>query len=98
MSEKISADHPTFSIDAIMPPEMAANVEQIGVGKATMSVRNTFALAVLAGAFIALGAVFATTVTTGAADQMPGQAVGRVGILPGSHPGDCGRGRAVHRQ
>jgi len=70
MSEKSSADHPIFSIDAIMPPEMAANVEQIGVGKATMSVRNTFALAVLAGAFIALGAIFATTVTTGAAGQM----------------------------
>ena len=33
-----------------------------------MSTANTFALSVLAGAFIALGAIFATTVTAGGAD------------------------------
>ena len=71
MSKNSPAVHPIFSIDAVMPPEMAAKVEEVGVSKATMSLRKTFSLAVLAGAFIALGAIFATTVTTGAADQMP---------------------------
>jgi formate transporter len=36
-----------------------------------MSGLRTFALAVLAGAFIALGAMFATTVIAGAADEIP---------------------------
>ena len=61
---------PILSIDAFIPPEMAVKAENVGVKKATMGWRNTFALAVLAGAFIALGAIFATTVTTGAAGQL----------------------------
>jgi formate transporter len=61
---------PSQSLDAFLPPEMASRAESIGVKKATMGPRNTFALAVLAGAFIALGAIFATTVTTGAAGHM----------------------------
>jgi formate transporter FocA len=60
-----------FSVDAFIPPEMAVKAENIGVKKALMGWRNTLALAVLAGAFIALGGVFATTVTAGAAGQMP---------------------------
>jgi len=55
---------PTF--DALLPPAMAAKAEQVGVSKAALATANTFMLAVLAGAFIALGAVFATTVTAGA--------------------------------
>lgn len=55
---------PTF--DALLPPAMAAKAEQVGVNKAAFATANTFMLAVLAGAFIALGAVFATTVTAGA--------------------------------
>lgn len=58
------------SIDAFIPPEMAVKAEEVGVKKAMMGPRNTFALAVLAGAFIALGAIFSTTVTTGAAGQL----------------------------
>lgn len=58
------------SIDAFLPPEMAAKAETIGVKKAHMGLRNTFALAILAGAFIALGALFFVTVTTGAAGQL----------------------------
>ena len=61
---------PSPSFDAFLPPEMAGKAEAIGVKKATMGPRNTFALAVLAGAFIGLGAIFATTVTTGAAGHM----------------------------
>ncbi len=66
----IPANTPVFSVDAFIPPEMAAKAEGVGVKKATMGPRNTFALAILAGAFIALGAIFATTVTTGATGQL----------------------------
>ncbi|HSF61377.1 MAG TPA: formate/nitrite transporter family protein, partial [Gaiellaceae bacterium] len=52
-------------LDALPPVEMARKAEQVGVVKAGMSTANTFALSVLAGAFIALGAIFATTVTAG---------------------------------
>jgi formate transporter len=55
-------------LDALPPLEMARKAEQVGVVKADMSVANTLALSVLAGAFIALGAIFATTVTAGGAD------------------------------
>src|SRR5918995_5440614 len=60
---------PTF--DALLPPAMALKAEQVGVNKANLEAINTFMLAVLAGAFIALGAVFATTVTAGAAGVLP---------------------------
>jgi formate transporter len=55
-------------LDALPPREIAEKAEQIGVTKAAMGAANTFVLAVLAGAFIALGAIFATTVTAGAVD------------------------------
>lgn len=51
--------------DAVLPPGMARAAEDVGVAKAQRAAGTTFALAVLAGAFIALGAVFATTVATG---------------------------------
>jgi len=59
------------NLDAFIPPEMAAKAEEVGVKKATMGWRNTMALGVLAGAFIAMGAVFSTTVTAGATGQLP---------------------------
>lgn len=52
-------------IDALLPQEMARRAEYIGVRKAEANAITMFALAVLAGAFIALGAIFATTVFTG---------------------------------
>lgn len=52
-------------IDALLPPEMAARAEEIGVKKAALPFWSMFALAVLAGAFIGLGAIFATTTTAG---------------------------------
>ena len=50
-------------IDALLPQEMASRAENLGVRKSEMSILKTFMLAVLAGAFIALGAIFATTVS-----------------------------------
>jgi formate transporter FocA len=58
-------------IDALLPAEMAAKAEKIGVKKAAMDGLRMFVLAVLAGAFIALGAVFATTVVAGASRNLP---------------------------
>jgi formate transporter FocA len=58
-------DKNSFSFDALMPREMAAKAESAGVGKARLGPYRMFALAVLAGAFIAMGAVFSTTVTAG---------------------------------
>ena len=52
-------------MDALLPPDMAQKAESVGVTKATMAPLKMFALAVLAGAFIALGAIFATTVAAG---------------------------------
>ncbi|MBK6534265.1 MAG: formate/nitrite transporter family protein, partial [Deltaproteobacteria bacterium] len=53
-------------IDALLPPEMAKKAEEMGVRKASLDAGRTLALGVLAGAFIALGACFMTTVTAGA--------------------------------
>jgi formate/nitrite transporter len=53
-------------LDALLPPEMARRAEEIGVKKVSMDALGTLALAVLAGAFIALGGVFATTALAGA--------------------------------
>lgn len=55
------AHEPRLSFDSLLPREMAAKAEAIGAAKASASGVTTFVLAVLAGAFIALGAVFATT-------------------------------------
>jgi len=52
-------------LDALPPPEMAGKAAQVGVSKAEMDAATMFALAVLAGAFIAMGAVFATATTAG---------------------------------
>jgi formate transporter len=52
-------------IDAFPPARMAFKMEEVGVGKATLPATTMFALAVLAGAFIGTGAIFATIVSTG---------------------------------
>jgi len=54
-----------LSLDLILPPTMAEKAEDLGVKKANMNVVNMFVLAILAGAFIAIGAIFATTVSAG---------------------------------
>jgi len=54
-------DH--FSVDAYSPKEIAARIESVGVSKSTGEPLRVFALAILAGAFIAFGAVFYTIVT-----------------------------------
>jgi formate transporter len=54
-----------ISVDALIPQEMAEKAEAIGVRKAALAFWPLFALSVLAGAFIALGAMFSTTTAAG---------------------------------
>jgi len=54
-----------FNFDAFPPPGMAAKAEGVGVKKAGLDLLTMFALAILAGAFIGVGAIFATTVLAG---------------------------------
>lgn len=58
-------------IDALLPAEMAKRAEYIGVSKAEAPILKVFFLAVLAGAFIGMGAIFATTVSAGTAGVLP---------------------------
>jgi formate transporter len=63
---------PISLLDAYAPAQIAMRVRDVGVTKATMPVLTMFALAILAGAFIALGALFFTiTMTTGRTGQPP---------------------------
>jgi formate transporter len=55
-------------LDALPPPEVARKAEAVGIAKAAMHPLDVFVLAVLAGAFIALGAAFATTVMAGGSE------------------------------
>lgn len=59
------------SIDALLPPEMAKRAEEIGARKCRLPFWPLLTLAVLAGAFISLGAVFSTTVSAGTAGTLP---------------------------
>jgi formate/nitrite transporter len=51
--------------DSLLPPDMARKAENVGADKAGMGFVKTLALAVLAGAFIAIGAMFSTVATAG---------------------------------
>jgi len=54
------------AFDAILPDAMAVRAEQLGVKKSATDPLSLFVLAILGGAFIAFGAIFATTVGAGA--------------------------------
>jgi formate/nitrite transporter len=53
------------TFDAILPPAMALRAEETGVKRINTDPMTRFVLSVLAGAFIAFGAIFATTVMAG---------------------------------
>jgi len=55
---------PSF-LDAYTPDQIARRVEKVGMAKADLPTLPLFALAVLAGAFIAFGAMFFTLAVTG---------------------------------
>ncbi len=67
-------------IDALLPADMARKAEQIGAAKARLDVVSLLTLAVLAGAFIAFGALFSTVTVAGTAGAWP---YGAVRLLAG---------------
>jgi len=67
-------------LDALLPPEMAKQAEEVGARKCLLAFWPLVALSVLAGSFIALGAMFSTTVIAGASPSLP---YGLVRLLAG---------------
>lgn len=59
------------SIDALLPPAMAEKAEEIGAAKARLDTASLLTLAVLAGAFIAFGAMFANIAVAAAGESLP---------------------------
>ena len=68
MSEEVKKPAEAGRVEALLPPEMALACEAAGAAKAARNETTLFVLGVLAGAFIAFGAMFMTVVTTGAGD------------------------------
>ncbi len=66
-----STDPSYRGADALLPSEIAREAETVGVRKTRLDVPSLMALAILGGAFIALGAMFATTVLAGANGTLP---------------------------
>ena len=66
-----STEPTTRGIDALLPAEIVQKAETVGFQKTRLDILSLLALAVLAGAFIALGAMFATTVPAGADGVLP---------------------------
>src|SRR5215470_9330466 len=69
------------TFDAVLPATMALRAEESGVKRAATDPLTVLVLSVLAGAFIAFGAIFATTVSAGSitvagADGAPAFAAG----------------------
>jgi formate transporter len=60
-----------ISIDALLPQEVAKRAEEVGARKCCLPFWPLMTLAVLAGAFIALGAIFSTTVSAGITGVLP---------------------------
>ncbi|ULA66774.1 MAG: putative formate transporter 1 [Nitrospira sp.] len=65
MTAELSSSANGSIADAYPPPEIAARVCKLGLAKVNTAVPTMVALAVLAGAFISLGALFYTVTITG---------------------------------
>ena len=61
----------TVTLDALLPAAIARKAEELGVAKAGMNGLSLLVLAILAGAFIGLGAMVATIMWTGTTPIMP---------------------------
>ncbi len=60
-----------FSIDALLPSAIAKKATQVGAQKCCLAFWSLSMLAILAGAFIAFGAIFSTTVSAGTVGVLP---------------------------
>jgi formate transporter len=63
--EENQITQPVFRIDSFLPKDMAQRAEEIGIKKVNLDFLSMSGLSVLAGSFIALGAIFATVALTG---------------------------------
>lgn len=75
-----------YGSDAYSPPQIAQRIEQTGVNKANLRIIPLVALAILAGAFIGLGALYYTIVVADpalgfAASRVLGGAVFSLGLI-----------------
>ena len=70
------------TFEAILPATMAVRAEEIGVKKARSDPLAVLVLSVLGGAFIAFGAVFATTVSAGGVTISPGAGASALTATP----------------
>lgn len=68
MNQPAEQTRNTTGINAPLPPEMALACEAAGVAKANRDMIGLLVLGLLAGAFIAFGAVFMTVVMTGSSE------------------------------
>lgn len=62
---------PPLGVDPLLPQAMALKCEAVGAEKAGRDALSLFALAILAGAFIAFGALFSTTTVAGFGGELP---------------------------
>jgi formate transporter len=72
---------PTDGFDLFLPPVMAKKAEDVGVRKANTHAGNLLMLAMLAGAFISLGAIFCTIVLAGSSAMPYGIARLSAGVV-----------------
>src|SRR5215203_3216971 len=61
----------SFNLDALLPADIAKRAEAVGARKCQLAFWPLLTLAILAGAFIALGAIFSTTVSAGTNGTLP---------------------------
>ncbi len=62
-NNKVPKTFQVIDIDAYSPPQIATRIDKVATVKAQLSFAQTFLLGILAGAYIAIGAQFATLVT-----------------------------------
>ncbi|SDF45841.1 formate/nitrite transporter [Limimonas halophila] len=74
---------PSVGVDALLPEQMAEKAEDVGAKKTRLRLHKLLALSVLAGAFVAIGVLFALNVSEGGAagPLVPGLAFSTAVIL-----------------
>src|SRR5262245_36058300 len=71
MPSQSALTHTQPLLDALLPADITKRAAEVGAQKCRIPFWPLLTLAVLAGAFIALGATFATTVAAGATGVLP---------------------------
>ena len=86
-----------FDIDAYTPAQMAARVEKAGIVKGNLDFLSMFILSIVAGAFIAFGAILYTYVIHDSSLSLGlTKLLGGAGLLPWTDFSHCCRGRTFH--